>query len=310
VSEAGPSPAAERSRPAAAQNDPGGRNAGLLDRLKNLFGRRSGESVREAIEELIEENHVAEEPIDPDERDLLRNILTLREITVADVMVPRGQILAVEESTSFHEVISIIAKSAHSRLPVYRDDLDQVIGMVHIKDVIAAIASGHAPTLKSLLRKVLFVPLSMGCLSLLAQMRQTRTHMALVVDEYGGIDGLVTIEDVVEQIVGDIEDEHEDQAAPAIDLRPDGVLLTRASVPISDLEKVIGPFLSEDEQDSIDTIGGLVYNLAGRVPEPGERVIHASGIEIEVLSGDRRRIDRLRLENLPRAAFGMSAPSS
>lgn len=309
MSEAGPSPAAERPRPAAAQQDPGARNAGLFDRLKSLFGRRNGESVREAIEELIEESKVAEEPIESDERDLLRNILSLREITVSDVMAPRGQILAVEETVTFSELVAFFAKSAHSRLPVYRDDLDQVTGMVHIKDVIAAIASGHSPPVQSLLRNVLFVPLSMGCLSLLAQMRQHRTHMALVVDEYGGIDGLVTIEDVVEQIVGDIEDEHEDQTALPIDLRPDGVLFTRASVAITDLEKVIGPFLSEDEQDSIDTIGGLVYSLAGRVPEPGERILHGSGIVIEVLSGDRRRVDRLKLEHLPGTIAGSMTPA-
>jgi CBS domain containing-hemolysin-like protein len=280
---------------------PSGRGAGLMERLRTLFGRRNGDNLRETIEELIEvaEPAATDQPIDEGERALLRNILGLHEVSVADVMVPRALVVAVEVSTPFADLVRVMGEMAHSRLPIYRDDLDHVVGMVHLKDVVAAIGRGEAPSLESLCRKPLFVPPSIGCLTLLAQMRQARTHLALVVDEYGGIDGLVTIEDLVEQIVGEIEDEHEDTDDQPIELRPDGTLLTHGYVPVAEITKLVGPFLSDDERDAVDTVGGLVFHLAGRVPDVGETLTHASGVTIEVLTGDRRRVDRLRLGNLP-----------
>jgi CBS domain containing-hemolysin-like protein len=277
------------------------RPPGLLDRLWSLFRTRNGESVRETLEELIEERAESEAPIDADERMLLRNILRLRDTTVHDVMVPRAHITAVEIDTSFEALVALMTEAAHSRLPVYRETLDDVIGMVHIKDVFAAENRGGPVKLEKLLRKILFVPPSMGALALLLQMRTTRTHLALVVDEYGGIDGLVTIEDLVEEIVGDIEDEHDDDIAPPLERRPDGTILADAGTPIEALEQLIGPILSEDEHDEVDTLAGLVTTLAGRVPDAGEIIRHPSGVEFEVLAGDARRVARLRLRNLPPA---------
>jgi CBS domain containing-hemolysin-like protein len=281
--------------------DPGdaARAPRLLDRLRALFRARNGDSVRETIEALIEERDAPEAPLDDDERTLLKNILRLRDTTVRDVMVPRAHIVAVEIGTSFETLVALMTDNAHSRLPVYRETLDDVLGMVHIKDVFAAENRGGPARLEKLLRKVLFVPPSMGTLSLLLQMRTNRTHLALVVDEYGGIDGLVTIEDLVEQIVGDIEDEHDDDSAPPLERKPDGTILADAGTPLEELERVIGPILSEAEQDEVDTLAGLVTTLAGRVPGAGEIIRHPSGVEFEVLAGDARRVARLRLRNLP-----------
>ena len=271
----------------------------LFGRLRSLFRARNGESLRETIEELIEDREEPEAPIDADERVLLKNILRLRDTTAHDVMVPRAHIVAVEIGTSFDDLVRLMTDKAHSRLPVYRETLDDVHGMVHIKDVFAA-ANGVAPVkLEKLLRKVLFVPPSMRTLDLLLQMRAKRTHLALVVDEYGGIDGLVTIEDVVEEIVGEIEDEHDDVTAPSFERRPDGTILADAGTSIEELERAVGPILSDDEQDEVDTLAGLVTTLAGRVPGTGEVIHHPSGVEFEVLAGDARRVARLRLRNLP-----------
>jgi magnesium and cobalt transporter len=180
-------------------------------------------------------------------------------------------------------------------MPVFREHLDDVVGMVHIKDVFAFSGAAEDFALKKILRKPLLVAPQIGVLDLLMQMRQTRTHLALVVDEYGGIDGLVTIEDLVETITGDIADEHDDVEAPMITERPDGALDLNARMPIEDFETKVDPILTEDERDAdIDTVGGLVFTLAGRVPTRGEVISHPSGMEFRVLDADARRIRRLR----------------
>jgi CBS domain containing-hemolysin-like protein len=270
----------------------------LLHRLRGLLGRRH-DSVRETLEELIDDREAPEAPIDHEERVLLKNILTLREISADDVMVPRAHVIAVEVSTSFADLVTMINEAAHSRMPVFRETLDDVLGMVHIKDVLAQMQTPEPPELKTLLRPVLFVPPSRRALDLLFDMRQQRTHLAMVVDEYGGIDGLVTIEDLVEQIVGEIEDEHDDETPPALAREEDGTILAEGGVPIEDLEEIIGRFLSDEELEEIDTLGGLVTTLAGRVPEAGERFTHPSGIVFEVVSADPRRVASVRLSNLP-----------
>ncbi|MBT8001696.1 MAG: CBS domain-containing protein, partial [Rhodospirillales bacterium] len=199
----------------------GGRSVG--DWLRRVLGLRNGEStVRDTLEELIEEREEAEAPIDAEEKVLLANILELRGQTVFDVMVPRVDITAVDVQSSLAELISVMTKEAHSRVPIYRDNLDHVTGMVHIKDVLAWRGEDAAFSLPKILRKVLFVSPSMQVLELLLEMRAKRTHMAMVVDEYGGVDGLVTIEDLVEEIVGEIEDEHDQTEEPELVQRPDG----------------------------------------------------------------------------------------
>jgi len=264
-------------------------------------GRNGGSNVRETLEELIEQHEEREDPIDSRERQLIDSILTVGALTVNDVMVPRADIVAVECSTSLNDVVEMMSKEAHSRLPVYRETLDEVIGMVHIKDVFPIIGRNKTAELTKLVREVLFVSPSMRVLDLLLQMRLSRTHMALVVDEYGGIDGLVTIEDAVEQIVGEIEDEHDDAVGPSLQRRNDGTVIADARYPLDDFEDEVCAIRSEEErEEDIDTLGGLVFSIAGRVPMRGEVVCHEpSGVEFEVIEADPRRIRRLRLGNLP-----------
>lgn len=283
------------------------RKPGVLRRwLRGLRnGRNGGSNVRETLEELIEQHEEREDPIDARERQLIERILNVGGVTVEDIMVPRADIIAVECDTSLDAVIDLMAKDAHSRLPVYRDSLDQVVGMVHIKDVLANAARKTNVTLPKLVRPVMFVAPSMRVLDLLLQMRMTRTHMAMVVDEYGGVDGLLTIEDTVEQIVGEIDDEHDNIEGPRLEPSANGTLVADARLPIEEFESHVGSIRTEEERESdIDTLGGLVFTLAGRVPMRGEVVRHdASGLEFEVIDADPRRIRRLRICNPPQAAM-------
>ncbi|MAF50215.1 MAG: hemolysin family protein [Rhodospirillales bacterium] len=285
--------------PAPSRNGteaPPARARGWLGLLGRIFGIRNGDvSVREAIEELIEESPEAVSAMETEERTLLANILSLRELTVDDVMVPRADIIAIEESASLEVLIELINRESHSRVPVYRKTLDDAIGMVHIKDVLAAENAQRSLDLSNILRDVLFVSPSMQVLELLLEMRVKRIHMALVVDEFGGVDGLATIEDLVEEIVGEIEDEHDRDVEPEMLPRPDGSFDADARVALEVFEDKIGPVLSDEERQDIETLGGLVFTLTGRVPIRGELVTHPSGVEIEVLEADPRRVKRLRI---------------
>jgi CBS domain containing-hemolysin-like protein len=194
-------------------------------------------------------------------------------------------------------------------MPVYRETLDDVIGMVHIKDLLAVVADQRPFDLVSIVREVQIVAPSMPVLDLLLHMRQAHQHMALVVDEFGGIDGLVTIEDLVEEIVGEIEDEHDDAVQPRIMERPDGTLIADARLPLEDFEARVGPVLDDEDREEVDTLGGLVFSLAGRIPRRGETLVHPSGIEFEVVDADPRRIKRLRVRNLPTAP-GQDLPAT
>ena len=288
---------------ADATPGPEGPLHGLRNWLKQLVGPRNGEtSLREELEELIEE-HKEEQPIDPHERTLLGNILKLHELSAADIMVPRVDIVALEIDTPFAEAVKQLVEHGHTRLPLYRETLDDVVGIVHIKDLLPYAADGKPVALGKIARKVLFVAPSMPVLDLLLQMRLSRVHMALVVDEFGGIDGLVTIEDVIEEIVGEIEDEHDDADRPKLIERPDGTLIADARVKLETLqERVPTALLPPAEEETIESLGGLVTALAGRVPSRGEVVRHPSGIEFEVLDAAPRRVKRLRLRGLPQAA--------
>jgi CBS domain containing-hemolysin-like protein len=236
---------------------------------------------------------------DPQERALLANISRLRGKTASDVMVPRADIVAMEASLTLDQAIAAIQREGHSRYPVYQRSLDDVLGMVHIKDVMGWLGRDGF-SLQSVLRKPLFVAPSIPVLDLLLQMRQQRMHLALVVDEYGGIDGLVTIEDLVETIVGDIADEHDEVAAPQMTERPDGAVDLDARLPIEAFEARFGAVLTEEErEEDLDTVGGLVFTLAGRVPVRGEVLTHSSGLEFRVLEADPRRIKRLRVRRPP-----------
>ena len=268
-------------------------------------GRNGDGSIRNTLEELIEEREEFDQPINEDERRLLANILELRGRTIHDVMVPRADIVAIESETAFSDIIDVITREGHSRLPVYGESLDDVIGFVHAKDVLAWRGAEANFSPSRILRRVLFVAPSMKVLELLLEMRVKRAHMALVVDEYGGVDGLVTIEDLVEEIVGEIEDEHDQNEDPALTSAADGSLVADARVTIEHLEETVGPILDDDEErEDIDTLGGLVFSLAGRVPIRGELIRHSSGVEFEVLEADPRRVRRLRLRGLPKQLSG------
>lgn len=290
--------------PAPGSPEPaGGDNGGLLGWVRRLRRARSGDgALRDELTELIEGRDHQSEPFDKDERALLANTLNLRHLTAADVMIPRADIVAVAVDSTLEELIRVIGEEGHSRLPVYRDNLDEVVGMVHIKDVLAHVHSDQPFRLAELMRRVLFIAPSMRVLDLLLQMRLTRVHLALVVDEFGGIDGLVTIEDLVEEIVGEIEDEHDLEERPQILPSPDGSLVADARIPIEEFEARFGPVLDEEEREEVETLGGLVVYLAGRVPVRGELVRHPSGFEIEVMEADPRRVKRLRLRGPARAS--------
>lgn len=271
---------------------------GIIRAALRRFGLvRDGEAgFRDALDEIIEEaGNENEEPLGEDERVLLANILSVRDRSVDDVMVPRADIVAIERQASLAEVIDVMTSSGHSRLPVYRETLDDAIGMVHIKDVLAWRGRDSQFQLSNVLRRVLFVAPSMPVLHLLLEMRASRTHMALVVDEFGGVDGLITIEDLVEEIVGEIADEHDKGDEPSLRQLPDGSLEADARVPLEALEQQVGDLLSEEEREEIDTLGGLVVSLAGRVPIQGELIRHPSGLEFEVLEADPRRITHVRV---------------
>ena len=268
----------------------------LLGWIRGVGGAQNGEdSVRNALEELIEEREEAEVPIDEDERILLANILELRGRTIHDVMVPRANIAAVSRDSSLSELIDLLTKESHSRLPVYGETLDDAASMVHIKDVLAWRGRDGDFSLSKIQRKILFVSPSMQVLELLLEMRAERSHMALVVDEFGGVDGLVTIEDLVEEIVGEIEDEHDLDDNPKMISHPDGSFTADARVTIGTLEEMTGTEVTGGDTEDIDTLGGLVFSIAGRVPVRGALLHHSSGVEFEVLDADHRRIKFLRV---------------
>jgi len=285
------------------------RSFALLRSFLRLIRRpRDGDSLRETIDEMIEEPSAGgSHLLSAHERVLIGNILKVYNRTAADVMVPRLDIVALDVETPFPEVLKCMIEQGHSRVPVYRETLDDVIGFVHVKDLLGPAADRQPTKLGPVLRKVLFVAPSLLILDLLVQMRQARTHIAMVVDEFGGIDGLVTIEDLIEEIVGEIEDEYDVAEGPNLTERADGTLIADARIPIEQLEERQGIRLRPTgEQNEVDTLGGLVSSLAGRVPGRGEVIGHPSGIEFEVLDADPRRVKRLRVRNRAKGDRGSS----
>ena len=283
--------------PEKPDDSTGGRGRWMNSFVERIRGREP--TLRESLEDVIEEHGEDSGDMSDEERLMLMNIVSLKELKISDIMVPRADIIALDRSLSFDDAMQVFKQATHSRLPLYRDTLDDVIGMVHIKDVIGALAGEgeDAPSkIGDLKRRVLFVPPSMEVMDLLLNMRMNRLHMAMVIDEYGGTDGLVTIEDLIEQIVGEIEDEHDEQESPLIVSRGDGVMEVDARALVIDLEERVGLDLLPDDQDEdVDTIGGLVFTLAGRVPARGEVITHVRGIEFEVVDADARRLKRLRV---------------
>ncbi|MER9138367.1 hemolysin family protein [Mesorhizobium sp. M0830] len=304
---------------AASETSPA--SPSLFDRVLRLFRQRNGTSLREEIAGALAETTSDAGAFSPGERAMLNNILRLREVRVEDVMVPRSDIQAVEIATTLGDLLGTFEQSGHSRMPVYSETLDDPRGMVHIRDVlahitkIARVKKGRttrktpaatvldlaqvdlARTIGdlSLIRPVLFVPPSMLASDLMARMQTTRTQMALVIDEYGGTDGLASLEDIVEMVVGDIEDEHDDDE-PMITRSGDGVFIVDGKAEIDDVAKMIGEdFAAGEHGDYVDTIGGMIFNTLGRVPARGEVVQAIPGFEFHVLDADPRRVKRVRI---------------
>ncbi|MCI5046512.1 MAG: hemolysin family protein [Aquisalinus sp.] len=237
-------------------------------------------------------------------RQMIERVIAFDSKQVVDVMIPRADIIAVEENILLTELLKVFSEAGHSRLPVFRGDLDDPIGIVHIRDLVGILAepkqetvAGPQPILEQLVRKVLYVPPSMPITDLLLRMQANRIHMALVIDEFGGTDGLVTIEDLVEEIVGDIQDEHDEEGASFLKALTSDVWEANARLPMQELEEAIG-FKLEIDGDEVDTLGGLVFSLAGRVPLRGEVLRHSAGVEFEVLEADPRRIRKIKFRKL------------
>ena len=281
---------------ASPPDDPGSRLWRGMRAL--IFGDDHETSLRDQIEDAIDASETVPTQrgdLSPIERQMLRNLLQFGDRTAGEVAVTRGDIVSVPRTLNFAELVAAFAEAEHSRLPVTGADLDDVVGMIHIKDVFAALANpGRPRTIEGLLRSPLFVPESMGVLDLLARMRTDRTHLAIVVDEFGGTEGLITIEDVVEEIVGDIEDEHDEEAPGNLILLDDGLWEADARTELEEVAETVDARLVAGEDD-IDTLGGLAFLLAGRILTPGESVEHPSGWRIESIEADSKRMIRLRL---------------
>jgi CBS domain containing-hemolysin-like protein len=309
--------------PIARPIEPPRESEGFFARMaRALFGWKSG-PTRADLEVVLEAAVLGEAGVSPAERTMLKNILSLRERRIDDVMVPRADIVAVQQDISLGELMRVFEKAAHSRLVVYNDTLDDPIGMVHIRDLIAFVTARAAVSAEKntkrkkplpasldlkavnlgirlaatqIIREMLFVPPSMPALDLLSKMQATHIHLALVVDEYGGTDGIVSMEDIVEQIVGDISDEHDEDALPSIQREPDGSFVADARANLEDVTAAVGADFNVDEAaKEVDTLGGYLMAQGGRLPLRGELVPGPPGFEIEVLDSDPRRIKRVRI---------------
>ena len=295
----------ERSASSSDSADEGESVTQVIGDWLRGFGRsRNGEAgERETLADALGEETRSGPELAPVERLMLRNILRLGDVRIGDVMVPRADIVGVDLGASFEDLMQVFRDGLHTRVPVYRGTLDDVAGFAHVKDTIqfsGGEKGGKEFRLRDHVRTLLFVPPSMRVVDLFLQMRQQRVHMAVVVDEFGGTDGLVTIEDLVEEIVGEIEDEHEPDSAPVFTDRPDGSLVADARAPIRELEDRLGrELVPAEREEDIDTVGGLVFSLIGRVPRPGEMIPHPAGFEFEVLDSDARRVRRVRIARRP-----------
>jgi len=324
----GTSPISENSR-----ND----NPGVWSRIKRTFGvGRPDETLRESLEGVLD-RHAEEEgttAFRADAKSMMLNLIEFSDLRLDDVMVARAEIIAIDASSSVSELLDCFLEAGHSRLPIYHETLDEPLGMIHIKDFLEWLNSNNKPgkekarTKKSvpilslsaadlktpvrelgIMRELLYVPPSMPAADLLVKMQSTHVHMAVVVDEYGGTDGLATIEDLVEEIVGDIADEH-DEIDELITRVSDTSWLAEARLEIEDAEEMLGiRLLPEDVEEEADTLGGLIFHMLGRVPVRGELIRHASGIEFEIVAADPRRVRRIAIHTKPRKSREPPVPS-
>ncbi|MEM9469568.1 MAG: hemolysin family protein [Pseudomonadota bacterium] len=277
----------------------------LFSKAKSLFGKskNGNDTLRDAIEEYIEDqsDDGAEEnsAVKLHERTLLSNILKLQDTSVIDVMIPRADIIAIDVESTKEELMQLLEEKQFSRIPVYRENMDDILGTVHIKDILSAVAGGKDVDIKDLLRDVPVVSPSLPVLDLILLMQRQKKHMVLVVDEYGGIDGLATVGDVIEEIIGEIDDEFDQDVEPTLVKEPNGSLIADARYDLDDFEEEYGELFTEEEREENDTLGGLVFFIAGRIPARGEVITHDNKMSFEILEADQRRINKLRIKNIP-----------
>ena len=270
----------------------------FIDRLFKFFSKKNSESVRETITELIQETHREGSSLNFEERALLSNVLSLRDLTVDDVKIPRADIIAISDDISYPALLKLVSETPFTRLPVYHTNLDDIVGHIHVKDIALHTQGDQSDQFDShkIIQQVLFVPHSMRLLDLLLQMRATQIPLACVVDEYGGIDGLVTSWDIIREILGDLQDDHMPEISSQMTRLNDGTYIIDARVSIKDLEEHIGKVLTKEERnEDIDTVGGLIMYVAGRVPHSKEIISHSSGIDFEVIEASPRIINRVHL---------------
>ncbi len=261
----------------------------------------SNEHLQEALEDYIEElkeTDLTDTSVD-NQKALITNVLKTRDLRVADVMVPRADIVAIEQDTGLEELRALFKEKQFSRLPVYKESLDHIIGTIHIKDILGFLLNDQPCHLPDIVREPLIVSPGIPLMDLFVMMREDKKHIALVLDEHGGIDGLVTMTDVIESIVGDIEDEFDHEDQPRVIEKPDGSIIADARMDIDEFEDRYGNFLNAEEREDIETLGGLAFSLAGHVPQKGERLKHTSGTVLEILEADGRRVNLVRIRNLP-----------
>jgi magnesium and cobalt transporter len=278
----------------------------VFDRMiRSVFkSKNDNQSLKQAIEDLMDDHDdqqdddLEESRVSVQERLLISNILTLREESVDDVMIPRADIIAVDVSTTQQDLMALLAEYQFSRIPVYRDQLDDILGTIHIKDILAQLAKGDAVVINDLIRPVPIVSPSMGVLDLILFMKEKRKHMVMVIDEYGGIDGLVTVGDVIETIVGEIEDEYNQPSEDELVEKSDGTLIVNGRVDLDEFEEKYGQVFSKDEHEDADTLAGLVFATVGRVPARGEIIQHDSGLEFEILDATPRHINRMKISQI------------
>jgi CBS domain containing-hemolysin-like protein len=282
-----------------------------IDRLASRVGFSGSPNARALIAEALRTDKG--QSLSNEERAMLQKVLSFRDLRAEDVMVPRSDIVAVDKETTIAALLGVFAEANHSRLPVYHDTLDRPVGMVHVKDVMGwLVAQGRpegadAPALGGIdltrtladigiMRELIYVPPSMTAIDLLFGMKNRHIHLALIIDEHGGTDGLVSIEDLLEEVVGEIEDEHDSDDEPLLLKADGGALIADARVEIVDIERKLGIHFGLDDDDEVDTLGGLVFTLLGRVPAIGEVLHHPAGVDFEVLDADRRRVKKLRIK--------------
>jgi len=270
----------------------------LVSKIKSIFFNSNKENIKDVLEDIIEDNGNSVESIDDGTKKIFKNIIQLNDKCIEDVMIPRADIDAVSSSIKINQLITFINKTKHSRIPVYEENLDKVIGMVHIRDLFEKInkitkVKRDIKISKSIVRKILFSSPSMRILDLLLKMRSEQIHMSIVVDEFGGTNGLVTIEDLVEEIVGEIKDEHDLEEINIIKKISKKTYEVSARVTVDEFERKLGVFFESVDKEDIDTVGGLVFNLIGKIPSRGQVIAHKSGLEFTILDADTRKIKRL-----------------